>query len=238
MAEPKLVIGKTNNSFKPVGEAGLIKKLPLQSTKQFKAKQLLADYQPPLYKQIANTISQQSHKLEKTIDTSKYNDVLKNYNKQAVQNNCKGQCHDYEAGFEEEKEFNSRMQEMHKRGNASKGHALTYRETNWLWKFGNGKDIYMDGNVIKPLRISENRVAANPFPRLDDLKVHGSVTPGVNNKDRIYDGLYDFDIQENLKWNDFPAHARNILNEQAIEQHGAGQPFMIKYDYGDRGKVK
>ena len=241
MSEPKLVIKRNNNINNLLGEVGVPKKPTQKAVNFFKTQNLLVGNVPvsSVRDAITNTISNQSQEFEvnRKIDKSKYNDVLRDYNTQAAQNNCKAQCHGYEAGFEEEKEFNTKMQEMHKRGYANKGHALTYRETNWWWKFGNGDDLWVDGNMIRPLDIS-SRTVANPFPRLDDLKVHGSVTPGVKNKDRIYDGLYDFDIQEDLKWNDFPGHARNILNEKAIEEHGIGQPFMIRYDYGDRGKVK
>ena len=240
MADSKSITSTKASSINlQVEKASSFKKPSQKAVDYFNAKSILNENKSTSLARdaVANKLSGKTQEATQ-VDKSKYNDVLRDYNTQAAQNNCKGQCHGYEAGFEEETEFNTRMQKMHKLGYAPKGHALTYRETNWLWKFGNGDDLWVDGNVVSPLRISENRVVANPFPRLDDLKVHGSVTPGVTNKDRIYDGLYDFDIQKNLKWNDFPGHTRNFLNEQAIEEHGTGQPFMIKYDYGDRGKVK
>ncbi len=184
---------------------------------------------------IANKLSGKKQEA-KQVDKSKYNDVLRDYNTQAAQNNCKGQCHGYEAGFEEETEFNTRMQKMHKLGYAPKGHALTYRETNWWWKFGNGDDLWVDGNMIKPMELS-NRTIASPFPRLDDLKVLGSLSRGRDNPERVHDDSYDFDHQ-NVAWDDFLGHTRNFLNKQAIKEHGSGTPFKIKFDYGDRGKVQ
>ena len=240
MSEPKLVIKRNHNLSNLLGEVGVSKKPSQKTINFFKIQNLLVGNVPASSARdaITNTISNQSQELEvsRKIDKSKYNDVLKNYNKQAVQNNCKAQCHNYEAGFEEEKEFNTRMKEMHKRGYANKGHALTYRETNWWWKFGNGNDLWVDGNMIRPLDIS-SRTVANPFPRLDDLKVLGSLERGNINPDRVFDDYYDFDHQ-NVAWNDVLGHTRNFLTKVAIKEHGSGTPFEIKFDYGDRGKVK
>lgn len=167
------------------------------------------------------------------IDKSKYNDILKDYNTRAAQGNCKGQCHGFEAGFEEEKEFNSRMINVRENSHAGEGHALTYRETNWLWKFGGGDDIHVDGNVLNLLEVP-GRTIVSPFPRLDDLKVHGSVA--VNNGE-IQNEDYDFNPQE-VRWYDGVGHIRNFLNEEAIKQHGAGEEFQLIFDYGDKGTVE
>jgi hypothetical protein len=236
MADPRAITGNKSSSLNlQARKTSSPKKSSNQAVNYFNAQNLLnKDQATSLARDtIANRISEDTHQ----VDKSKYNNVLRDYNTQASQNNCKGQCHGYEAGFEEEKEFNARMQEMHKRGYAPKGHSLTYRETNWLWKFGNGKDIWMDGNVLDHFRLPfSSRDMASPLPRLDDLKVHGSV--GVNkNNDRVFDGLYDFNHQ-NGHWSEGLRHVRNYLNQKASKEHGTGQEFTIRYDYGDRGKVK
>ena len=233
MADPKLIIDSRSSSLNiQTDKTSSPKKPSQQVVNHFHTQSLLNKNKSMSSARdtIANRISEDTHQ----IDKSKYNDVLRDYNTQAAQNNCKGQCHGYEAGFEEEKEFNSRMQEMHKRGYAPKGHALTYRETNWWWKFGNGDSIKVDGNVLKPLEVP-GRIIASPFPRLDDLKVHGSIS--LNQKNEINKGLYDFNSQ-NVRWYDAVGHIRNYLNNQAITEHGEGQESMINYDYRNSGKVK
>lgn len=101
---------------------------------------------------------------------------------------------------------------------------------------GNGDDLWMDGNMIKPVDIS-GRTVASPFPRLDDLKVLGSLGRGKVNINRVFDDRYDFNHQ-NVPWNDYLGHIRNFLNEVAIKEHESGTPFKIKFDYGDRGIIK
>jgi len=241
MAELKTVSErKSNDVTKPVREINTTRNLSQQVINQFKAPNLLSDNKSVTLARniVANKISEESLRRNPTqtekVDKSKYNNVLRDYNKQASQNNCKGQCHGYEAGFEEEKEFNLRMEGVANSGEAGKGHALTYRETNWLWKFGNGNDIKVDGDVLKPLQVP-GRIIASPFPRLDDLKVHGSIS--LNQKGEINKGLYDFNNQ-NVRWFDAVGHIRNYLNNQAIMEHGTGQQFMINYDYGNSGKAK
>ncbi len=61
--------------------------------------------------------------------------------------------------------------------------------------------------MIKPMELS-NRTIASPFPRLDDLKVLGSLSRGRDNPERVHDDYYDFDHQ-NVSWND-------VLGQQEI----------------------
>ena len=236
MANPRVVTERKNiDVTSETGRVASPQKSSQKSINKFKTEKLLVNDQTVLSAKhaIANKISENSQQAEE-IDKTKYNDVLRDYNTQAAQNNCKGQCHGYKAGFEEEKEFNSRMKKMSGLGKAGKGHALTYRESNWLWKFGKGEDMHVDGKALKSLEVP-GRYMASPFPRLDDLKVHGSVS--LNNNGEIQDGRYDFNDQ-NVRWYDAVGHIRNYLNNQAIEEHGEGQSFMIKYDYGNNGNAK
>lgn len=99
--------------------------------------------------------------------------------------------------------------------------------------------MYTDGSVLTPIavqiatfgggRIALTRYMASPFPRLDDLKVHGSTAINRANG-RIYWGAYDFNA-ENPAWYNPLGQLREYLNNQAIIEHGEGTPFQIRYNY-------
>ena len=129
-----------------------------------------------------------------------------------------------------ERRFEKRMQEMLKTGNAGAGHELTYKEAIWWWRNANGATLTVDGRELSVINIGGEFAA--PFP-LDDLKVHGHVTTNPANG-RIYDGMYDFEprVMPNPN-NQMKITIRNMLNEAAIKQHGAGTPFEIQYRYED-----
>ena len=184
-----------------------------------------------------------------TINSYQQNNMLAYYNKSAKVLKCIGMCHGYESSDELEDDFNIRMMKMLNTGYAGKGHRLSYRETLWWWQNGYRKPLIMDGDLLTPIRLSikipainqapfgypaivhlHTRYMASPFWYIDDLKVHGSVALNDKNN-KIYDGIYDFDHQENIAFYNLLGQVRNALNDQAIIEHEEGQPFWINYKY-------
>ncbi|WP_125564781.1 hypothetical protein [Pseudoalteromonas rubra] len=112
---------------------------------------------------------------------------------------------------------------------AGKGNELSYAEAWYIYKNApKGFELIVDGRVIGDI----GGKMATPFP-LDSLKVHGHVS--LDSKGRINPGMYDFDpvVMPNPN-NSLRIYIRNELNQIAIEQHGAGNPYLIKYSYDDK----
>ncbi|MFT5758322.1 MAG: RHS repeat-associated protein [Alteromonadaceae bacterium] len=114
-------------------------------------------------------------------------------------------------------------------GHAGKGNELSYAEAWYLYKnVPKGFELTVDGRVVGDI----GGKMATPFP-LDSLKVHGHVS--LNAQGRIKPGMYDFDpvVMSNPN-NSLRIYIRNELNQIAIRQHGAGNPYLIKYSYDDK----
>ncbi|MDC2889336.1 hypothetical protein [Psychrosphaera algicola] len=114
-------------------------------------------------------------------------------------------------------------------GHAGKGNELSYAEAWYIYKNApKGFELTVDGRVVGDI----GGKMATPFP-LDSLKVHGHIS--LNAQGRIKPGMYDFDpvVMSNPN-NSLRIYIRNELNQIAIRQHGAGNPYLIKYSYDDK----
>ena len=114
-------------------------------------------------------------------------------------------------------------------GHAGKGNELSYAEAWYIYKNApKGFELTVDGRVIGDI----GGKMATPFP-LDSLKVHGHVS--LDSQGRIKPSMYDFApvVMPNPN-NSLRIYIRNELNQIAIKQHGAGNPYLIKYSYDDK----
>ncbi|XOV79630.1 MAG: tandem-95 repeat protein [Aestuariibacter sp.] len=130
---------------------------------------------------------------------------------------------------EELAEVGNQAAEMIRVGHSGKGNILSYEAAWFLYKFAphNFKDIIVDGREIPDML-----GMAAPWP-LDNTKVHGHIS--LDSNGRLKSGMYDFyPIQMQASFWNLQRVIRNKLNRVAIEQHGVGKPFNIKYSYDDK----
>ncbi|WP_233267372.1 RHS repeat-associated core domain-containing protein [Paraglaciecola sp. L3A3] len=117
-----------------------------------------------------------------------------------------------------------------------KGEKMTYAQAVWLWRYGGGRGVVLDGNNYSNNNIYTKTglvslvTAVDVYwhPYGDATKVFGS--ENFSNGRLVGTSTYDFDFKSSGPVN---LLFRNPLNQAAIYEHGAGMPFDIgfKYDY-------
>ncbi|WP_120497598.1 hypothetical protein [Kiloniella sp. EL199] len=151
---------------------------------------------------------------------------------------------DKEQAEQKREQLDDKMFRMFVDGHAGKGNKLTYEQAKWWWRNAGGKPLVVDGRELKVWKVGDEHEIAAPTSlddpwSLDDLKVHGHVSTNPKNG-RIWDGKYDFKPREMSVPEDagivdkIRVGSRNFLNERAIDEHGKGTPFWIRYRYEDK----